>query len=555
MPIDLMGEDVIVSQPVYIVGHRNPDTDSIAAALGYAELKRLLGENAIAARAGQPNPETRFALDAFGIEAPVLLDDLRPRIRDVMQEPAATAEPEMIFYEAARIMQENALKALPVREATGRLVGIISLADLAERYLQAPGLSGLSTAVGNVAVAVEGRVVGGENGRLLSGKVVTAAMDQETLASAVSPGDIVILGGRPEAQMTALQAGAACLVLTGGAPAVREVVRLAESFAAAVIVTGLDPVTALRRLEMSIPVGDVMRTEVVTFGPDDLVEDARQVAARTKHRQYPVVDENGRLIGVVSPSEMSKTSAKKVILVDHNSPEEAVKGIESAEVLEIIDHHRLAGLQTASPLYVRMEPVGSSSTLVAGMFLERGLEPSPAVAGMLLSAILSDTLLFKSPTCTPRDREMAEFLSRIAGVDWQEHGLAMLRAGSSLRDKPVEELVTLDYKVFRLEGHRIGVGQINTLDLEETLQRKDEFLSAMEERRAAEGLDAVVLMVTDPIQEGSEILYVTAAPQLVEAAFSRSETAGSVFVPGLVSRKKQMIPLLTKALATVAGAA
>lgn len=446
-------------QPIYVLGHRNPDTDSIAAALGYAELKRQLDQEAVPARAGQPNPETRFALDRFQVEPPLLVEDLRPRVRDTMPDGLVAVTPETAFAQAARLMRDRRLKALPVHDEEGRLAGIVSIADVAERYVDVLGL-------------------------------------------------------------------------------------------------GDKPVTAERiRAALAVPVSEVMRRDVVRFTLNDLLQDVRQAIAQTKHRAYPIVDEADRLVGLLNPADLAEPARKKVILIDHNSPEEAVRGIEEADVIEIIDHHRLAGLQTAAPLFVRMEPVGSSSTIVAAMFQERGLRPTPAVAGMLLSAILSDTLLFKSPTCTPRDRAMAKVLWEIAGVDWQEYGLALLRAGSSLRDKPVGELVTLDYKVFRLEGRRVGVGQINTMDLEETLERRGEFLAEMERRRQADGLDAVLLMVTDPIREGSEILYTAADARLVEAAFERAEAAGSVFAPGLVSRKLQMIPLLTRALAAVAGAA
>lgn len=459
MSIKQMGEEEILTRPIYVLGHRNPDTDSIAAALGYAELKQQTGDDAVAAQAGKPNPETQFALETFEVEPPILIASLRPRVRDVVRYGLVAAAPEASFSQAARLMRENRLKAMPVRDEEGRLAGIVSIADVMELYIDAVGL-------GDRAVTAD---------------------------------DI--------------------------------------------------------RAVLERPVAEVMRREVVHFTLDDPLHDVRQVMAQTKHRSYPVVDEAGRLVALLSPSDLTDVPQQKVILIDHNSPEEAVPGIEEAEVLEIIDHHRLAGLQTASPLFIRMEPVGSSSTIVTTMFLERGLKPNRGHAGMLLSAILSDTLLFKSPTCTLQDRAMAEVLWEIAGVDWKVYGLAMLRAGSSLRDKPVGELITLDYKVFRLDGRRVGVGQINTMDLQETLERRGEFLEEMERRREADGLDAVLLMVTDPIEEGSEVLYTSADPQLMDVAFGRAEAAGSVFVPGMVSRKKQMIPLLTRAVSAVAGAA
>ncbi len=543
---------------IYVIGHRNPDCDSIAAALGYAELKQMLGqENVIAARAGEPNPETRFALETFGVEPPLFLDDLRPRVRDVMKTDVVTVAPDAVFYEAARLINRQGVKMLPVSDDESRLAGIVSVSDLAEKYVNGDGVSRLAsaTAVANLVAALEGRLLVGDPRRELQGRIITAAMHRDTMVKYIAAGDVVLVGDRPDAQAAALEAGAACLVVTGGFPVPPEVTRLAEERGAAVVSVDLDTFSAARRVEMAVPVGAVMRREAVTMSPNDLLADARQVASQTRHRAYPVVDESGRLVGEVSRGDLAQERRRKVILVDHNARAEAVAGIDEAEVLEIIDHHRLADLQTAGPIFFRLEPVGSSSTIVTSMFLEAGLRPSRARAGMLLSAILSDTLLFKSPTCTPKDRAMAEVLWETAGVDWQQYGLALLRAGSNLDDKTARQLITMDYKVFHLEGRRLGVGQFNTMDLQHTLKRKDELLEEMAVLRAEADLDAVMVMVTDPIQEASEVLYTVVDPRVTEAAFGRMEAVGSVYIPGMVSRKKQMIPLLTRALAAVAGAA
>lgn len=543
---------------IYVIGHRNPDCDSIAAALGYAELKQMQGHGeVVAARAGEPNPETRFALEYFGVEAPMLVEDLRPRVRDVMNTDVVTVSPDEVFYEAARLIQRQGVKMLPVSDEEGRLEGIVSVSDLAERYVNGDGVSRLASAttVGKLVAALGGRLLAGEPGREIRGRIITAAMQSDTMVRYISPGDVVLVGDRPDAQEAALAAGAACLVVTGGLPVAPGVMRLAEERGAAIVGVDLDTFSAARRVEMAVPVSALMRREAVTLSPNDLLAEARQVAAQTRHRTYPVVDETGRLVGVVSRADLAQERRRKVILVDHNASAEAVAGIEEAEVLEIIDHHRLADLQTAGPIFFRLEPVGSSSTIVTSMFLEAGLRPSRGRAGMLLSAILSDTLLFKSPTCTPKDRAMAEVLWETASVDWQQYGLALLRAGSNLDDKTARQLITMDYKVFHLEGRRLGVGQFNTMDLEHTLKRREELLEEMAVLRAEADLDAVLVMVTDPIQEASEVLYTVMDPRLVEAAFGRLEAVGSVRIPGMVSRKKQMIPLLTRALAAVAGAA
>lgn len=545
-----------MSQPIYVLGHQNPDCDSIAAALGYAELKQRLGqENVIAGRAGEPNPETLFALEHFGVEPPVLVEDVHNRVRDVMQRQVVSARPDTVFYRAARQLKDNGLKILPITEDDNRLAGVVSVADLAEKYVDDPTLGEGLTTLANLADALGGRILTGDPTHTIGGKVITAAMHRDTMRRYIGPGDIVLVGDRPEAQDVALEAGVACLVITGGLPVDPAVVFKAETAGTAIISVDQDTYSAARRVEMSIPVGQVMRRDVVAFQEADLLNEAREIAARTKHRNYPVVDAAGRLVGLVSRTDLAEVPKKKVILVDHNAQEEAVVGIEEAEVIEIIDHHRLADIQTAGPIFFRLEPVGSSSTIITSMFLENGLKPTPARAGMLLSAILSDTLLFKSPTCTPKDRAMAQVLWEVAGVDWQQYGLALLKAGSSLRDKTARQIITLDYKVFRLSGRRLGVGQINTMDMEETMARRGELLAEMKQLRGEAGLDAVILMITDPLNELSEVLYDTSEPRIIEAAFDRAEAVGGVRVPGMVSRKKQMIPLLTQALAAASGAA
>lgn len=406
-----------MDKTVYVIGHRNPDTDSICSAIAYAHLKRELGENAVPARAGKLNPETRHVLGFFGLEAPLLIDDLHPRAKDIMTAEVVTVRPDDTLRELGRIMLEHGVKSLPVVEEGGRLAGMVSVGDLAKKYfdeLEMQDLREAGVALGGVLRALGGTLVCGDSlERVVTGKVRIGAARTATMSGLVDPGDIVLVGDREKAQLACLERGIACLIVTGNAAVSPAVCAAAAARGAVVISAPHDTYTCARLVNQSIPVRMVMQPAVVAFKPGDLVADIKNVIVDTNHRNYPVA-ENGRLAGLVNRDRLIMPEREKIILVDHNERSQAVEGIEEAQIVEIIDHHRLGGLVTGEPIFIRHEPVGSTATIVANMFWHRGADMPKTVAGLLLAAVLSDTVLFKSPTATAKDKETAE---RLAALD------------------------------------------------------------------------------------------------------------------------------------------
>ncbi|MGE5554307.1 MAG: putative manganese-dependent inorganic diphosphatase [Betaproteobacteria bacterium] len=554
-----------MSQEVLVIGHRNPDTDAIAAAIAYAWLKNRLwrreaevrgeaepAQVAKAASLGPPNQETAFVLGRFGLAAPSLVADLRLRVADVMEPAAVRVGSETTLLEIGRVMQETGLKSLPVTEEDGRLVGIVTAGDIAKKYLEERSLlsrAQLPLTVANLGKALEAKLLTGRPEAAAAGKVVIAAMSPDSLRRYLEPGDLVLVGDRPEAQKAALAAGAAVLVVTGGYPVTPEVVDQAAEVGAAVLSTDHDTYTAARLLNMSQPVGLSMTRQVVTFNASDLLDAAKKVMTKTKYRRYPVVDEDGRLVGMLSRGGLLDVGGKPVILVDHNERSQAAEGIEEAELLEVVDHHRLGDLTTLSPILFRNEPVGSTSTIVARFFQEAGEEIPPPIAGLLLAAILSDTLAFRSPTTTPLDRAIAAQLAALAGVEVEPFGREVLRAGTSLAGQKPRNIIREDFKEFALAGRKVGVAQVETMDMEEVEALAPDLHRELEALAGEQEFGLVLLMVTDLWRGGSTLYAAGPDVEVVEQAFGLPLEHHSIYLPGVMSRKKQVIPPLARAYA------
>ena len=540
-----------MARPLYVIGHRNPDTDSICSAIGYAHLKQGLGEPAVPARAGKLNAETRYVLERFGVEAPVLIPDLYPRARDIMSPVAVTIHPEQTIKELGRRMRESSGKSAAVVNEKGILLGIVSLGDLARRYfeeLEMPDLASAGVSFEGLLAALEGRIeVAGDMERKVRGKIWIAAAKAETFRKLIGNGDIVLAGDREEAQLTLLDCGIDVLVLTGNARAGNALREAAASRGTLVFRTRFDTYTAARLINQSIPVRVVMQDKVVSFRPADLVSDVRETTVRTRFRNYPVT-ENGKIIGMINRDRLIVPEREKVILVDHNEKTQAVAGIEEAHIIEIIDHHRLGGLETGEPIFIRHDPVGSTSTIVASMHWHRNVEIPRPIAGILLAGILSDTLLFKSPTATPQDRDAAERLARIAGVEVQEFGLSVLRAGSRFNGLEAEEIVRYDLKEFQIGDYRVSISQISVMDAVDMLaHRWEELGGALSNVRQKEGYDLALLMVTDILQETTHLLHAGKPVSLLRRAFGGENADATFILPGMMSRKKQVVPPLVEA--------
>ena len=540
------------TKPIYTIGHRNPDTDSICSAIGYAHLKQALGVNAIAARAGQINAETKYALEHFRTEAPLLITDLYPRVKDVTLDCKIVVKATDSLRHLGSVMRENDLKSVPVVDAQDKLVGIVTVSDLAQRYFKELSMQNLAEAgvsYRDIINVIDGEVlVSGDEGTEAKGNVRIAAGSAHMIKEIIREGDIVLVGDRTDETLhNCLEQGISCLVITGSGRVPADIIEEAEKAHRLVVSTPYDTYTCARLINQCVPVSRIMQTNLISFKPLDLLSDIKGRMADSKFRNYPVV-ENNRLVGLVSRDQLIVPERERVILMDHNERGQAVEGIEEAQILEIIDHHRLGGIQTSEPIFTRQEPVGCTSTIVANMHWHRGVEIPASVAGLLLSAIISDTVLFKSPTCTEYDKQTAERLAEIAGVDITEYGMAMLKAGSGIGDMTPAEIAKNDLKEFQIGDYRVIVSQISVMDTEEVMALKDELIKSMDTICQKEGFDMSLVMVTDIINESTQLLYTGSPKTLIGEAFQQDASGNSIYLPGVMSRKKQVIPPLSEAV-------
>ena len=538
------------SKPTYVIGHRNPDTDSICSAIGYAHFQQVRGENAIAARAGKLNSETKFVLETLGFDKPQLVTDLYPRVKDIMQTEVITAGPADTLRDLGRIMRQYNVKSVPVVDEKRIMTGVVTVGDLANLYfdeLQMQDLSQAGVDFVGVVKALEGVLVYGENlERKVAGRVHIAAGSHKLIQKFVSEDDIVLVGDRKNAQLTSLDCGISCLIVTGNVEVDKEVIEKAMERGIIVITCPHDTYTSARLINQSIPLIMVMRKQVISFKPTDLVTDIKRIVADTNYRVYPVV-ENGKLVGAIHRDKLIVQERTKIILVDHNERGQAVEGIEEAQIIEIIDHHRLGGLQTSEPIFIRHEPVGCTATIVSNMYWHRNITIPKDIAGLLLAAILSDTVLFKSPTCTEKDRRTAARLAEIAELDLQEFGMSILKAGASIKGMTTADIIANDIKEFQIGDYRMTVGQISVMDAGEVLSIKEKLQQDMEIIRQKENYDMVLLMVTDILEEGTHLVYVGQPASLLTEAFGNDGLDGVLHLPGVMSRKKQIIPPMSEA--------
>ncbi len=539
-------------KPVYVIGHRNPDTDSVCSAIGYAHLKQALGVNAVPARAGQVNAETKFALEHFRVDQPLLITDLYPRVKDVVLDCRIVVRQHDTLRRLGEIMRENDLKSVPVTDSKGVLVGIVTVSDLAKRYFGELGMQNLTdmrVRFRDIIHATDSKVlVSGDEGETIKGNVRIGAGSVETIQEVVEKHDIVLIGDRQkETLQVCLDQGIDCLIVTGNGQVPHEIIDEAQERGVFVLSSPYDTYTCGRLINQCVPVRRIMHENPVCFKPMDLLSDIKGAMDETNYRNYPVI-ENGQLVGLISKDNLISPNREKIILVDHNERGQAVEGIEEAKIMEIIDHHRLGGLQTGDPIFIRQEPVGCTATIVANMHWNRDIDIPPSIAGVLLSAIVSDTVLFKSPTCTQKDKETAERLADIAGVDLTEYGLSMLKAGAGLGSKTPPEIVKTDMKEFSIGDYRIVVSQISVMDFKEVMEIEDKLIAAMSEVCKKEGFDMSLLMVTNIIEEATNLLFVGSPRTLIGEAFKKDAGGTHVYLPGVMSRKKQVIPPLSEAV-------
>ena len=532
--------------PVYVFGHRNPDTDSVVSAMAYAALNNSLGSSEyVAARLGHLNDETAFLLERFGFEPPLYMTTVRTQVRDIEFDRPPTLSSGVAVSRAWDVLRENVgLSAVPVTDEQGKLYGMVTAGGIAEKdmdSIQHPAIDAVP--VFNLLSALEGLIINDESDVFdcITGEVTIALPCNGGDVRGIKEGSVVICGHQEDVVKLALEKQASCVILcqTDLADKYRGI-----SSRTCIIATPCDAYRAARMIYQAIPVGRIAQIKnIVHFHMDDYIDDVRDAVLQSRYRSYPVLDENQKVVGTLSRYHLIRPRRKRVVLMDHNERAQSVQGLEQAEIVAIVDHHRLADVQTGHPVFMRNEPVGSTTTIVATMYQERGLMPSQRLAGLMAAAILSDTVMFKSPTCTNHDRRIAERLARIAGIDLDELGKEIFSLGTDA-SKTVEELLATDFKEFHIAGHTLGIGQITCLDTDSVLARLPELLPAMEKMKHDKEYDMQLLMLTDVLREGTELIFL-GDDDVIRMAFNAEVQDNHVFLPGVVSRKKQIVPALS----------
>lgn len=542
-------------ETVYVIGHKNPDTDSVCSAICYARLKeKITGQHYVAKRAGHLNEETQYVMDKLGVQPPEYMKDVRPQVRDIQIRKTPGVSKEISVKTAWTLMKEQNVVTLPVTKENV-LEGLITIGDIAKSYFQVYDSTILATAqtrYQNIVDTLEGTVVAGEaDGIFKEGKVVIAAANPDMMENYIGTGDIVILGNRYEAQLCAIEMEAGCLIICEGAQVSKTITKVAKEHNCLLITTKFDTYTVARLINQSMPIRFLMKEKegIVKFQTEDFIEDIQTVMAKLRHRDFPVEDTQGNYVGMISRRNLLGAGKKKLILVDHNERGQAVNGVETAEILEIIDHHRLGAIQTVSPVFFRNQPLGSTATIIYHMYQENQAEIDKNTAALLCSAIVSDTLIFKSPTCTSDDVAACMQLAKKAELDIETYGREMFRAGSNLSGKSAKEIFYQDYKKFSVNNVAIGVGQINSMsaeELEKVKPRLAEFIQGVVQDNSA---GIVYFLLTDIVSESSEVLCAgNNANAVIYQAFGVEVKDDCVKLQGVVSRKKQFFPAIVEAL-------
>ena len=539
---------------IYVVGHKNPDTDSICSAIAYADLKRKISSGEyIAKRAGLLNEETQYVLNRFGVEPPKLLSNVHLQVKDVDVNRTPGIKGNTSIKEAWAMMKDRKAFTIAVTK-NQKLEGVITTGDIATSYMDVYDSHILATAktqYQNIVSTVDGEILTGDAEEYFTkGKVGVAASSPEMMETFIEQDDLVILGNRYEVQLCAIELQASCIVVCQGAQVARTIKKLAEERGVVVITTPHDTFTVARLINQSIPVKHFMNQEGLTvFNTTDYVEEIKREMAKKRTRDFPVIDRKGNFYGLISSRRLMDASKKQVILVDHNEKTQAVDGIEEAEVLEIIDHHRLGGLETVGPVYFRNQPVGCTATIIYDMYRENQITPDKTTASLLCAAIISDTLLFRSPTCTWIDELSAKELAQIAELDMEELAQNMFQAGSNLKGKTAEEICFQDFKQFTVNDIKFGVGQINSMNAEELADIKQNLIPYLSTAAYRQKVDMVFFMLTNIIEESTELLcYGKGAKDQVIQAFDLPADMEEVHLRGVVSRKKQLIPTFVVSL-------
>ena len=543
-------------EKIFVIGHKNPDTDSICSAIAYCDIKNRTTQDSkyIAKRAGQINEETEYVLNRFGVQPPGYLSNIGTQVKDMDIRLSPEANKSMSLKNAWDLMQENSIVSLPIREKDGTLEGLITIGDIAKTYMDTTDsylLSRARTQYQRIAETIGGKVVEGNgHGYFIQGKIMVATANPDKMKEYVEENDMIIMGNREEDHLQAIEQNVSCIIVGLGIEVTEKVLKLAHEKDIIIISSPYDTFTISRLINQSIPVKYIMKTEnLVTFNTEDFTDDIQDVMIKHRHRAFPVIDKKGKCIGTISRRNFLDMHRKKVVLVDHNEKDQAVDNIDKAEIMEIIDHHKLGTLQTMQPISFRNQPVGCTGTIMYQMYGEQKLEIPSKIAGLLCAAIISDTLMFRSPTCTLQDKMAAGALALIADISIEEFAREMFKAGSNLKDKSPEEIFYQDYKKFIAEGDVcFGVGQISSMDADELKEIKERLLPFMVSESGRHGVSRVYFMLTNIIEQSTELLfYGEGSEEMAVNAFKMQPENGTIYLKGVVSRKKQLIPPLMEA--------
>ena len=543
-------------EKIFVIGHKNPDTDSICSAIAYCDIKNRTSQKQrfVPKRAGQINEETEYVLSRFGVQPPGYLSNIGTQVKDMDIRMSPEADKSMSLKAAWDIMQENSIVSLPIRDKEGALEGLITIGDIAKTYMDTTDsylLSRARTQYQKIAETIHGEIIeGNPHGYFIKGRVMVGTANPDKMKEYIEEDDMIIMGDREEDHLQAIAQNVSCIIVGLGIQVTEKVVKLAHEKDIIIIASPYDTFTIARLINQSIPVRYIMKTDnLVTFNTEDFTDDIQDVMIKHRHRAFPVINKKGKCIGTISRRNFLGMHKKQVVLVDHNEVDQAVDNIEKADILEIIDHHKLGTLQTVQPISFRNQPVGCTGTIMYQIYGEQKLEIPPKIAGLLCAAIISDTLMFRSPTCTLQDKMAAGALALIADISIEQFAKEMFRAGSNLKDKSPEEIFYQDYKKFIAEGNvAFGVGQISSMDSDELAEIKERLVPFMVSECGRHGVTRVFFMLTNIIEESTELLYYgEGSEEMAVNAFKIEPKDGTIYLKGVVSRKKQLIPPLMEA--------
>lgn len=536
---------------VYVTGHKNPDTDTIASAIGYAEFKNLVDpENYYApARLGEVNAQTAWALEESGAQSPKLIRHVMLRVKDVMSKEVAVAGKSDPLRNVGLTMAKRNISQVPIVDDDGSLIGIVTERDLARMYIrESRGASSFAESPVSVEAMVEvleGELLVGQN-REISGKLWVISMSVDSMGQSMESGDVVVIGDRPRSQRRAIELGAGVLVVSNGIRPGDDVLEMADEKGVTVVLSPLDSYVTSRLIQLSVPCKEVMSEDPLTVDPDTLITDITQQVMEVHYRGAIAVDKDNMPIGVITRTDLLNPEPRSVLLVDHAEIGQSVTGVEKARIVEVLDHHHIGDIETSAPIAATFDPVGSTATLIVERFKAAGLKPRESTTKMLLAAVLSDTVILNSPTTTERDREVVEYLEEMLGLDAGQFGMDMFEASSDVTGLSAEEIINRDAKEYAISsGEKMSIAQVETVGTA-LLDRREELIEALEETRQRNGYLMAALMVTDIIDQGTDLLCAgECAP--IERAFEARARDGVIDLPGVMSRKKQVAPKLLAA--------